>query len=190
VRLPPEQPTLEGNRVILRPTVAADARSIQRLAGEREIAQTTLTIPHPYPDGAAEVWIEQNRAGYDAGASITFAIVQREGEIFSGVIGLQFRVDAGVAELGYWVGVPYWNRGLATDAGRAILAFGFRELRLRRVFAEHFARNPASGRVMTKLGMRQEGLLREHAIKWNEVDDLVVYGILAREWRALARVAG
>ena len=87
------------------------------------------------------------------------------------------------AELGYWVGVPYWNRGVATEAARALVAFGFGALGLHRVQARHLTRNPASGRVMQKLGMRLEGVHREAVRKWDRFEDLAMYAVLAREWR-------
>lgn len=86
------------------------------------------------------------------------------------------------AEMGYWLGVPYWNRGYMTEAGRAMLAYGFGELELHRIHARHFTRNPASGRVLRKLGMTYEGTQREHVQKGEGFEDLANYGILRREW--------
>jgi RimJ/RimL family protein N-acetyltransferase len=87
------------------------------------------------------------------------------------------------AELGYWVGKSYWNHGYCTEAARAVVRFAFEDLGLRRVFAQRYRRNPASGRVMQKAGMRHEGTLRQHAVKWDVVDDIEVYGVLHEEWR-------
>lgn len=180
--LPPEQPTLGTERLVLRPVRLADAPDVQRLAGEREIAATTMTIPHPYEDGIAEAWIEGRAPAYAAGKEVTFGLIQREGAAFTGAMGLRFVADCSMGELGYWVGLPFWNRGFATEAAREILRFGFRTVGLNRIFARHFGRNPASGRVMQKVGLRQEGILREHVEKWGDLDDLVIYGILAAEW--------
>lgn len=111
-----------------------------------------------------------------------FAIILREGGDLVGAIGLEAKPDHGRAEIGYWVGVPYWNRGYVTEAARAVLGFGFESLGLHRIFAMHFTRNPASGRVMQKLGMKHEGTLREHEKKWDVFVDCEVYGILHSEW--------
>ena len=85
-------------------------------------------------------------------------------------------------EMGYWIGTPYWNQGYCTEAARALIRFSFDTLGLHRVFAHHLGRNPASGRVMAKAGMRYEGTLREHTRKNDLFEDLPVYGILASEF--------
>ena len=83
------------------------------------------------------------------------------------------------AELGYWVARPFWNQGYASEGARALVRFGFAELGLHRVSAHHYSRNPASGKVMQKIGMRFEGLLRQHVFKWGVFEDIEMYGILA-----------
>ena len=88
--------------------------------------------------------------------------------------------------MGYWVGAPYWGRGYCTEAARAILRYGFEELGLHRIHAQHFARNPASGRVMQKIGMVYEGRQHEHVRKWDRFEDSDLYGILASDWVAQA----
>lgn len=81
-------------------------------------------------------------------------------------------------EVAYWIGEPYWGRGYATEAAKAILQFAFEEKKLHKVFARYFSTNIASGRVMKKIGMEQEGILKEHIIKEGKYEDLVYYGIL------------
>ena len=88
------------------------------------------------------------------------------------------------AELGYWLGVPFWGHGYATEAAREILRYGFEMLALHRIFASHFKHNPASGRILTKIGMKHEGCQREHLRKWDQFVDSELYGILRREWEA------
>jgi RimJ/RimL family protein N-acetyltransferase len=177
------QPTLETERLILRPFLLADAAEVQRLAGDRAIAETTATIPHPYPDGAAETWIASHPDRYSRGECATFAITRRDGGALLGAIGLEINPEMQRAELGYWVGKSYWNHGYCTEAARAVVRFAFEDLGLRRVFAQRYRRNPASGRVMQTAGMRHEGTLRQHAVKWDVVDDIEVYGVLHEEWR-------
>jgi ribosomal-protein-alanine N-acetyltransferase len=178
---PGELPVLRTARLELRPFVPGDAPRVMELAGAREIADTTLTIPHPYPEGAAEGWIATHQQAWEAGSGLTLAMVDRSADAVVGAIGLTIKTEHASSELGYWVGVPYWNSGFCTEAARAVLDFAFDVLGLHRVQARHLMRNPASGRVMQKLGMRLEGVHRESVRKWDRFEDLAVYGILANE---------
>lgn len=110
------------------------------------------------------------------------AIELRNEATLVGTVGLRIDRNVNMAELGYWIGKPYWNLGFATEAVVAILAFGFDELRLNRIQAGHMARNPASGWVMEKAGMILEGTTRQAAVKWGRYEDLVSYGILREDW--------
>ena len=170
--------TLKTARLTLRPFTLNDAPAVQRLCGAYEVALNTLLIPHPYPDGAAEQWIGRHAEEYAENRIHNFAI--DDGQLV-GAIGLVMKGDA-IAELGYWVGVPFWNRGYASEAARAMLRYGFGGCSLHRVFAGHFTRNPASGKVMQKIGMKYEGTLRQHACKWEEYLDVACYGILRDEF--------
>ncbi len=180
-----KQPTLTGERLILRPFKPSDAPDIQRLAGDFAIADTTLNLPHPYEDGMAEDWISTHREAFEAGTDAFFAVTLREtGELVGAMTLMDIRSRFQRAELGYWIGRPYWGRGYATEAARAMLAYGFQELKLNRIFATHFVRNPASGRVMEKIGMICEGGMRQHAKRWDDFEDFKLYGILRSEFEA------
>lgn len=174
---PPAQPTLTTERLRLRPFRGGDAPRVRTLAGAREVAENTLTIPHPYPEGAAEEWIATHPVKWAEGTLVAFAMEHPEDGVI-GAIGLVITREHRRGELGYWVGIPWWNQGYATEAVRAILAYGFDGLELNRIWARHFTRNPASGRVMEKAGMRFEGILRGHMIKWGKSEDLAVYGAM------------
>jgi ribosomal-protein-alanine N-acetyltransferase len=173
-------PILETERLILRPFELKDAPVVQRLAGAREVAFNTLSIPHPYPDGAAEEWIRAHTA--DAGL-VNFAVIRRTDGALVGAAGLILKGDHDKAEIGYWIGVPYWNQGYASEAASAVIDYGFEELGLQRIYAAHFARNSASGRVLAKNGMRHEGTLRRDIKKWDEYLDVEMYSILRGEWK-------
>lgn len=177
-------PTLETQRLRLRPLTLGDAPAVRLLAGAPEIADTTLNIPHPYPEGLAEQWIAGRADAALSGASITWAIADRSFDELYGAISLVIAQQHQHAEMGYWVGVPFWGRGYTTDAAAAALAHGFTALGLRRIHARHFLRNPASGRVMQKIGMAHEGCLRQHIRKGERFEDIVLYGILREEWEA------
>jgi ribosomal-protein-alanine N-acetyltransferase len=179
-----EQPTLTTERLTLRPFVADDAFDVERLAGKREIADTTLNIPHPYPHGGAAEWIRIQAPAWTDGSCATFAIVGKKTGALIGAISLMIKRAHRRAELGYWIALDCWNQGYATEACRRILEFGFESLALHRIEARHFLRNPASGRVMEKLGMQKEGVERDWAIKWDRYETLAVYSVLEPEWRA------
>lgn len=176
------QPVLETPRLVLRPFRRNDAAAVQALAGDRLIADTTLSIPHPYEDGMAEEWIETHVPDFEDGSGAVFAIVRREDEQLVGAISLKIDAEFDKAELGYWVGTPFWNEGYATEAAVAVLDYGFRDRKLNRISAKHLARNAASGRVMQKAGMQLEGTARQDTKKWGSYEDLVSYGILREEW--------
>lgn len=182
-----DQPPLETARLILRPFVAADTTLVQTFAGAREIADTTLAIPHPYPDGAAAAWIATHQPAWEAGTSVTYAITFQDTGSLIGAVGVTIVKAHALAELGYWVAVPYWNHGYCTEAARAVVTFGFDALGLHRIQARHLTRNPPSGRVMQKIGMRQEGVLRHAIRKWDRFEDVALYGLLDAERAAAAR---
>jgi RimJ/RimL family protein N-acetyltransferase len=175
------QPILDTARLLLRPFGTADAAEVRRLAGHREIARFTLTVPHPYPEGAAEEWIASHPAAWNEGRAISCAIERRSDGRLVGAVGLTIDRESDRAELGYWIGPEYSGNGYATEAAGELVRFGFDTLRLNRVVARHFGSNDASGRVMQKIGMRNEGTLRQHYRKWGELEDVVWYGILASD---------
>ncbi len=176
-------PQIETTRLKLRPYTEADIAELVPLIGAREIAATTLRIAHPYT--------EQNARDFTAKArdqdKIWLAITQRADGRLCGGIGLMIELDHQRAELGYWVGVPYWGKGYATEAAQAMLQYGFDVLRLHRILASCMTHNSASGKILLKLGMRHEGCLREHQCKWGQFVDVDCYGILRAEWKSQNR---
>ncbi len=196
----PRQPTRETERLILRPFRMSDADDVQRLAGDRAVADTTLDIPHPYEDGLAEKWISNHADWFERREQVIFAVTLKQSPpplasafekalltakrwqsaraVLIGTVGMRLRPEDRRAELGYWIGKAYWNHGYCTEAARGVLRFGFEQLNLNRIYAYHFVRNPASGRVMQKLGMTREGCLRQHVRKWGAFEDLELYAIL------------
>lgn len=182
--LPMPQPTLTAQRVRLRPFTLADASELQRLAGDRRVAELTINIPCPYPDGAAEAFIGSRLEQYAGEHDVTFAIVNTADALLGGMGFVSLDGDANQAEMGYWVAYEHWGKGYASEAAGALLEFAFDTLALNRVTARHIVRNPASGRVMEKLGMT---LLRtEHDLPWRDDarEDYVFRAITRVEWNA------
>jgi ribosomal-protein-alanine N-acetyltransferase len=185
-----DRPTLVTARMLLRPFDMADGPAVRCLAGTREIADTTLNIPHPYEEGMADAWIATHQEKFDKGELVNFAIVLAATGELVGAIGLVLSARHKRGELGYWIGRPYWGRGYCTEAAGAVVRFGFMGLGLARIHASHMARNPASGRVMQKIGMKYEGTQRRHIFKWDRFEDLMLYGLLRSEHDASAARPG
>jgi ribosomal-protein-alanine N-acetyltransferase len=180
--VPSAIPVLETARLRLRPFTPADAPTVRRLAGAPEVAATTLNIPHPYPQGAAERWIATHAGAAAEGGAFVWAIVRRDDDHLLGAVSCVVTASHARAELGYWLGVPFWNRGHMTEAVRRVVAFGFTELGLHRIGARALLRNPGSWRVMEKVGMRREGVLRGYVRKGDVFEDIVSYAVLRPEF--------
>jgi ribosomal-protein-alanine N-acetyltransferase len=169
-------PILRSSRLVLRPFEAADAPRVQLLLADNEVAKQTLTIPHPYPEGAAAEWIAKHEEWLAAGKQAIWAIT-RDGQVM-GAMGLRVVAAHLRAEVGYWVAREVWGQGIASEALRAVIAHGFNAMGLHRIEAHHYPENPASGRVMEKAGMMREGHLRGVVFRDGVPRDNVVYGIL------------
>jgi RimJ/RimL family protein N-acetyltransferase len=152
---------------------------LQRLAGAREIADTTVSIPHPYDLDHALAWIGQQRREAVRGRATNFAIRLLADGPLIGSVGLRdIDPEHLQAELGFWIGREWWGQGYAREAAAAMIEFGFDTLGLNRICAHHMVRNPAAGKVLQAAGMRQEGMLRQRVRKWGVYEDVVLYAIL------------
>ena len=139
---------LETERLTLRPFQRADAGEFTRLAGDWAVASMTSDIPFPFAETQAHAWLSPVRG------EVRFAI-QREGRLIGGA-GF-YRRRSGAAELGFWLGRPWWGRGYATEAAQAVVRHGFKAHRVPGFSSAHFADNPVSGRVLAKLGFEPAG---------------------------------
>lgn len=174
--------TLQTERLLLRPFTLHDCDEVQRLAGDFGVADTTLSLPHPYPDGAAETWILFRNDAAVHGHGFTFAMVEATTNLLIGCISLNITSEHRRAELGYWLGRAHWGNGYATEAARSVLRFGFEQLHLNRIWGAAMSRNPASSAVMLKSGMQYEGCLKQHIRKWNRFEDVNYYGITSTDY--------
>ena len=181
-------PLIETERLRLRPFTADDADTVQRLAADAEVAAGTARIPHPYPEGAAAAWIATHAEDLAAGRAASWAITVAGGGDLVGSGGLTLEEAPARAYLGYWIGRPYWGRGYATEAAAAVVAHGFEALGLAKVTAHHFLENPASGRVLEKIGLRRGDTIEVELPIRGGRKAIVLYE-LAREEHATARRA-
>jgi ribosomal-protein-alanine N-acetyltransferase len=184
-------PKLATERLVLREFAPEDAPELRRIAQAREVARTMLRHPHPYEEGMAKEWITGLRPMFEGGFGTTFAVVLREGGTLLGAVSLYTRAPDGSAVLGedgtgllgFWLGVPYWNRGYATEAVAEVVRYGFEERGLQRVRANRFGSNAASGRVLRKVGMSHVGTRPNYYEKWGTAEDREEYCLLVRDWR-------
>jgi RimJ/RimL family protein N-acetyltransferase len=142
-------------RLLLRPAWTQDAPALFAAVADEAIVRNLASAPWPYTLADAEAMIARDRPASEPWALI-FRRTPDEPEL-AGAIGFGRRHD-GQMEFGYWVARPFWGLGYATEAGRAVIAMARHSLRLRTIQAGHFLDNPASGRVLEKLGFRPTGL--------------------------------
>ena len=143
-------------RLLLRPGWIEDAPALFRAICDEGIVRNLAHAPWPYSFSDAETFLARDRSASEP-ASLIFLRTETSPELIGGV-GLARKPD-GRAELGYWLARAHWGKGYATEAGRAMLAAARLGLRLRRIEAGHFLDNPASGRVLEKLGFRPTGAI-------------------------------
>lgn len=173
--------TLHTARLLLRPFEPADADAVHQLAGSRDVAAGTF-LPHPMDRQAAQEWVTGRLADQSAGTSVTFAVTLTESGQLIGSIGLELLIAHEQGRLSYWLGRTYWNKGYGSEAVTALVEYGFDNLHLHRIYAPHFHTNPASGRVLQKVGMTHEGRLREHYLRFGQRIDVEIYGMLRKEF--------
>lgn len=175
-----ENVLIETERLTLRPLSDADIAELVPLIGDRRVAATTLRIPHPFAEKDAREFLSCPAKENELRLGIRLST----NGVFIGGIGLHPYPEHKRAELGYWIGVPFWGHGYATEAARAVVKYGFEKVQLNRIFAAHFKHNPASGKVLQNAGMKYEGCMRQNILKWGEFIDVEVYSILRQEFAA------
>lgn len=140
-------------RLTLRPAWPEDAGTLAAAIGQDAVARMLSRVPHPYGESDAATWIAQPRGAEEP----RFVILAHHGSEPELVGAIAIAHEADGPNLGYWLTPDAWGRGYATEAGRAVVAMARHALPLRRLNAWHFADNPASGKVLRKLGFRPTG---------------------------------
>ena len=152
-------PVIETRRLALRAARPEDAPRIAQLAGDYDIAKMTCRMPHPYGMREAEDFVLR-AASQDPRSAASF-LIEHEDHGPVGMVGLFETDEDRMPEIGYWIGRPFWGRGLATEAVRGALDWAGRAWRRRALMAGHFIDNPASGRVLEKAGFLYTGEVRK-----------------------------
>jgi len=172
---------IKTDRLHLRPFQLGDVDDVFEYARDTEWARF-LPVPQPYQKTDAEQFVA--RQVLQDGQDNQVWAIEYEGTVIGG-INIGFDVKNQVAEIGYSVARKHWGKGFTTEAAKAVIDEAFSAgTDLRRIFARADARNTGSHRVMEKVGMTREGLLRQHALFRDGATDEVIYGILRSEWEA------
>ena len=132
------------------------------LANDYDIVKNTSRMPWPYTAGDARAFVAHAREERALGTEFIYVIVERGQDAPMGSIGL--RLNDGTFEFGYWIGKAFWGQGYATEAAESLLYFAFDDLKAESVWAGWFFDNPASGRVLQKLGCRAAGSVKRYSI--------------------------
>lgn len=140
---------LQSQRLILRPPRPTDIQSMTTWLNDYDVAKMTARVPYPYSEDDAEAFLAQSRSN-----DYVFVIERKADQVFIGSAGLH---RSQPYELGYWLGKPFWGFGFATEATRCLMKYAFDNLSQEVVHAGWFYDNPASGRVLSKLGARHTG---------------------------------
>ncbi|KAA2236411.1 GNAT family N-acetyltransferase [Salinarimonas soli] len=150
---------LETARLWLRWPRQADVQAIVELAGDKEVAEMTGVIPHPYPPAEADAFVLRTRTENANGTALTMAItLKRRPNDLVGIVGIKGPSEANpVPFIGYWMGRPHWGRGLATEAARAMIDAAFAYTPADELAASARVVNPASRRVLEKCGFASQG---------------------------------
>lgn len=178
--------------VRLEPISLAHAADVQALASDPLVAATS-NVPHPYPLDGAVTWIRYTLMQRELGYELNFAILAddvpplRGGGRLVGVCGvLNIEGTPRRAELGYWIGVPYWNRGYASAAARELVRLVFLDHGIDELYSSCLVRNAASFRVLVKAGFRHVGYGTHPNSKWGPQDRFALFELSKAEWIANA----
>jgi [ribosomal protein S5]-alanine N-acetyltransferase len=150
-------PELYTERLHLRRITADDIPSLVKYANNKRISEQVLNIPYPYEEPQAVFRISYVLQGFKAKSRYVFAMILRASGEFVGEIGLHLDSGKGLAQLGYWLGEPHWNKGLVTEAVGAVLKCGFEKIGLEEIFATCNKGNTGSVRVLEKNYLKAQG---------------------------------
>ena len=157
---------LTTQRLILRAPMLCDEQDVARILNDFDVVKNLAEVPFPFSEEIFRARVVAGEQKRRAGETWPFAVTRAMDGAFIGMCGVD-RLEAGIWEFGYWYGRPYWRQGYATEAARAVMRFAFEELDAMLLTAGWFVDNPASGRVLEKLGFVSSGTMQRHCISRN-----------------------
>jgi RimJ/RimL family protein N-acetyltransferase len=162
---------------------ASDRDALIEHLNDRDIYDRTLRIPFPYTEAAADEWLALvARVTEQQGYPVHFAIRRADDALIGGCGFDGFQVgQSHRAEVGYWLGRPFWGRGIMTGVVQRLCRHAFEHFGLVKITAHVFAHNPASARVLETCGFQEEGLLRKHFLKDGRLIDARLFALLRGE---------
>ena len=174
-------PRLETPRLVIRRMSMADAEDIYEYGRDPEVSRHVLWDAYRSV-GEARMYLKYVQRQYRLNEPASWGIELKATGRLIGTIGFMWwNQEYRSAEVGYSLSRAYWNHGLMTEALRAVIKFGFEEMNLNRIEAQHETTNPASGRVMEKVGMKKEGVLRQRLRNKGKFVDVALYSVLRGE---------
>jgi len=170
-------------RLSLRKFNMSDSNAIVKLLEEKEVAATTLMLPYPCSRDKAEKMITEYQQAENDRKTMRWAIILKSSYELIGGIRLVPNQAFNSAEIGFWIGKPFWKKGYGFEAAAEVIDFGFEKLSLNRLEAHAMLENTPSIELLQKLGFSKEGLHPELVIKWGEYKDVVTFGFLKKNYR-------
>jgi [ribosomal protein S5]-alanine N-acetyltransferase len=189
--LPQDQSTMNNfpeiitDRLRLRKIRHDDISSLIKYCNNEAIADQIINIPYPYEESDAIYRMNFILQGFKNKERYVFAITLKDNDELIGEIGLHLDKTNDSAQFGYWIGEPFWGKGIATEATAAILKFGFETLNLNKIYATHYPDNKASGKVMLKNKMIKEAELKAHYKIKDSYRDVIQYRLTNKEYKDL-----
>ena len=176
--------TINTQRLRLRSLNAADSSNIENAAKNKAIADTMISIPHPYPKGEALNFIKHRIDEFNLNKSFTYVIETKENNNFCGITEVRdIDQEHYQGEVSFWLSEESWGKGYMSEVVKSVTEYCFTQTNLNRLYAYHMLRNPASGKVLKKNGFTHEGTLRQRVYKLNKFEDVALWGILKSDYK-------
>lgn len=172
-------PTIETERLILRKFKLRDATEMQVVLNNKKIAQTSTSIPHPYTITMAESFINRQEGYFQRGLCMNMAVILKSEDRYIGAIGFnEIFKKHNRALLGYYFDENEWGKGYGSEAVRAMIDYGFNVFKFHKICSDVILPNPASVRILEKMGMKLEGTFQDHVKIFEEYRDVAWYGLI------------